>query len=115
MQNGLRPRIEQGYIEYVCKEGVFVADVEVRRTQSHQSQPGFQVTVREGGSQTAHEVTISEDALARLARPDEEPVAFVERCFNFLLEREPKESIMATFDISVIGRFFPEFEETITA
>jgi hypothetical protein len=92
-----------------------VADVEVRRTQSQQSQPAFQVTVREGPSQTAHEVTISEADLGRLARPGEEPTAFIERCFEFLLQREPKESIMSTFDISIIDHYFPEFEATIRA
>ena len=38
---------------------------------------------------------------------------FVERCFAFLLEREPKESILRRFDVSVIARYFPEFERVI--
>ena len=34
-------------------------------------------------------------------------------CFAFLLEREPKESILRSFDVSVIGGYFPEFEREI--
>jgi hypothetical protein len=30
--------------------------------------------------------------------------------FQFLLEREPKESILRRFDVTVISRYFPEFE-----
>jgi hypothetical protein len=33
--------------------------------------------------------------------------------FAFLLEREPKESILSSFDVSVIGRYFPGFEREI--
>jgi hypothetical protein len=41
------------------------------------------------------------------------PVAFVRAAFAFLLDREPKESILRRFDVTVIARYFPEFEETI--
>jgi hypothetical protein len=41
------------------------------------------------------------------------PEAFVRDCFAFLLEREPKESILSSFDVGVIGRYFPEFERLI--
>ena len=33
--------------------------------------------------------------------------------FAFLLEREAKESILRSFDITVVGRYFPEFEDEI--
>jgi hypothetical protein len=68
--------------------------------------------VREGRDETRHEVTLARDLLARLA-PGEPAESFVQRCFAFLLEREAKESILRLFDISVIARYFPEFERTI--
>ena len=34
-------------------------------------------------------------------------------CFAFLLEREPNESILSSFDVGVIARYFPEFEREI--
>jgi hypothetical protein len=33
----------------------------------------------------------------------------VRRSFDFLLEREPPSSILRTFDLAVIGRYFPEY------
>lgn len=72
----------------------------------------LRVRVSEGPSETVHEVTLARTLLARLA-PGDSPDAFVRRCFGFLLEREPKESILRSFDVSVIGRYFPEFERSI--
>ena|SRR5947209_8356565 len=70
------------------------------------------VRVRDAHGETAHEVTLARALLERLA-PGEPADVFVERCFAFLLEREPKESILRSFDVSVIGRYFPEFETKI--
>jgi hypothetical protein len=70
------------------------------------------VRVREGRGETTHEVTLARDLLTRLG-PGESAQAFAERCFAFLLEREPKESILQRFDVSVIARYFPEFEREI--
>jgi hypothetical protein len=73
----------------------------------------FRVRVREGKGETTHRVTVKPADLARLAKTGETPEAFLVRCFEFLLEREPKESIMSSFDVMVIARYFPEFESTI--
>jgi hypothetical protein len=37
----------------------------------------------------------------------------VEAAFRFLLDREPKEAILSRFDITVISRYFPEFEREL--
>ncbi|HZU81670.1 MAG TPA: hypothetical protein VE987_02080 [Polyangiaceae bacterium] len=73
------------------------------------------VRVREGDTETAHDVSLGRDLLARLARrvSAESAQELVRRSFEFLLQREPKESILRRFDLSVIGRYFPEFEATI--
>ena len=73
----------------------------------------FRVRVSEGSGETTHDVTVSPEDLAQLGRPQERPEEFVRRCFEFLLTREPKESIMASFDIRLIARYFPEFEQEI--
>ena len=36
--------------------------------------------------------------------------ALHQAAFRFLLDREPKESILRRFDVTVISRYFPEFE-----
>jgi hypothetical protein len=37
----------------------------------------------------------------------------VKKSFEFLLEREPNTSILRSFDLSVIARYFPEYERII--
>ena len=71
------------------------------------------VSVDDGGSATTHEVAVSRADLARLAPGASDPEDLVRRSFEFLLEREPKESILRQFDLPVIGRYFPEYERTI--
>ena len=70
------------------------------------------VTVREG-TETHHRVRVSQVDLARLAPGASDPVDLVEASFAFLLEREPKESILREFDLTVIGRYFPDYEREI--
>ena len=35
----------------------------------------------------------------------------IKKSFEFLLEREPKESILSRFNLRIINQYFPEFEE----
>ena len=37
----------------------------------------------------------------------------IKKSFKFLLEREPKESILSRFNLRIINQYFPEFEEEI--
>ena len=88
-----------------------VADITVTR-RADGNPIRFDVVVREGDPSTEHAVTLSESDLDRLGG-GRTPEAFVRDCFAFLLEREPKESILRSFDVSVIGGYFPEFEREI--
>lgn len=92
-----------------------MADIEARREAEDERGYRLRVTVADGGGTSVHEVTLARGDLERLGQPGEPPEDFVRRCFEFLLEREPKESILGRFDVSVIGRYFPEFEATISA
>jgi hypothetical protein len=72
--------------------------------------------IREGDRIVSeHEIRLAPDDLARLAPWATDPTHLVERSLAFLLEREPPASILRTFDLMVIGRFFPEYEATIRA
>ena len=42
------------------------------------------------------------------------PELLVEKSFEFLLDRESNTSILSRFDLPIIERYFPEYEETIT-
>ena len=72
----------------------------------------FSVVVRDGRSETRHAVTLSAADHARLAKGTA-PEALIQAAFAFLLEREPKEAILSRFDVSVIARYYPEFEDEL--
>lgn len=96
-----------------------MAEIDVRTTSEGEGRAPsgrgwtFQVTVSEGGSQTVHHVTLTSEAYERLAGGACGPDELVRRSFEYLLEREPKESILREFDIMVIARYFPEYEDEI--
>lgn len=71
----------------------------------------FEVTVSEEGSETTHRVTMDRATYQRLSGGAIAPTECVEAAFRFLLDREPKESILSRFDISVISRYFPDFTQ----
>lgn len=66
-----------------------------------------------GGPTTEHDVTLSEHTFAELGEGYETPIAFIEACFRFLLEREPNSSILRTFDVDAIAKYFPEFPHAV--
>ena len=68
------------------------------------------VKVRDRGSSRQFEVGVSVAELARFDPGATDPDSLVRRSFEFLLAREPKESILPAFGLSVIARYFPEFD-----
>jgi len=66
----------------------------------------FLVRVTEAGSESVHHVTVKQSDFDKLSGGKVEPEELIERSFDFLLKREPKESILTRFDLSVIGRYF---------
>jgi hypothetical protein len=89
-----------------------MAEIEVRPI-GEQDGYKFEVTVREGRGSTQHRVTLSHADYERLAGGRASPEALVTESFRFLLEHEPKESILRSFDLTVISRYFPEYERKI--
>lgn len=71
------------------------------------------VTVTEGGSETTHRITLDKADYRRFTNGEVPPERLVEVSFEFLLEREPKESILRAFNLMTIQRYFPEYESTI--
>ena len=72
----------------------------------------FEITVEEG-STTVHKVTVPTQYYEKLTGKMVSPEMLVEKSFEFLLEREPNTSILGSFELSVIGRYFPEYEKVI--
>ena len=72
-----------------------------------------QVRIIDGGSETRHSVTFTRADFQRLTTSGGTPEQLVRRSFEFLLAREPKESIFRSFALPDIGRYFPEYEREI--
>ncbi len=89
-----------------------MADIQVVQSDREDGYE-FQVTVKDRRSETHHRVTLREADYQRLAGGEASPAELVTESFRFLLEREPKESILRSFDLTLIGRYFPEYERLI--
>jgi hypothetical protein len=75
----------------------------------------FRVTVQ-GRTTTTHTVTVSPAYYEKLTGKRVTPEALVEKSFAFLLlERESNTSILGSFELPVIGRYFPAYEKTISS
>lgn len=72
----------------------------------------FEVKV-EAHSTTTHVVTVQADYASKLTEGKASTEQLVSRSFDFLLERESNTSILRSFDLPVISRYFPEYERTI--
>lgn len=72
------------------------------------------VTISDGTGSTNHRVTLSKEEYDKI-RGDSEvsPEELVKKSFEFLLKREPKESILGEFELSLIGQYFPEYFDEI--
>src|SRR5271156_3538306 len=71
----------------------------------------FDVIVREPGGESRHRVTIDANEAERWAKLGAAPSRCVEAVMRFLLDREPKESILNAFDTNVVRRYFPGFDD----
>jgi hypothetical protein len=71
----------------------------------------YDVVVRDARSESRHEVTMSAEDAAHWAKLGADPPHCVEAAMRFLTDREPKEAILSKFDIQVIRRYFPDFDD----
>ena len=70
------------------------------------------VTV-EGRTTTTHKVNVSPSYYEKLTGGKIPVEILVEKSFEFLLERESNTSILRSFDLPVIGNYFPDYESVI--
>jgi hypothetical protein len=94
-----------------------VADIEVRCRPTGGSAAAWTCTVRVGddAAATSHEVTVSDGELARYAPGATDPAELIHASFEFLLEREPRTSILRRFELPAIERYFPEYPAVIAS
>lgn len=77
------------------------------------SQNEFAVVVEEKGGKTEHIVSLDDDYYQLLTQGKITKEELIKKSFKFLLERDPKESILSKFNLKVIKSYFPEFEKEI--
>lgn len=72
----------------------------------------FLVEVRGPATTTTHTVRVTPEMISALgwAGPETD---LLRESFDFLLEREPQTSILRSFDLDVITRYFPEYPRRI--
>ena len=70
----------------------------------------FEVTVTKT-STTTHTVTVTDQSLTDLTDNNVTKTQLLEFSFKFLLEREPNTSILSSFDINVITKYFPDYRD----
>ena len=63
---------------------------------------------------TEHHVRVTKADLEHFAEGCDAQ-KLLEESFRFLLEREPNTSILGSFNLPLIGRYFPEYEQEIRA
>ena len=76
------------------------------------SDDAFTVTVAET-STTTHTVTITDQSLNDLTDNNVTKTQLLEFSFKFLLEREPNTSILSSFDINVISKYFSDYRDKV--
>jgi hypothetical protein len=68
------------------------------------------VTLREHGLDVStHRVRVGPEDIDRLAPGADDPTALVKASFEFLVERESPQAILRSFELTEIGRYFPEY------
>jgi hypothetical protein len=72
----------------------------------------FEVTVAETAT-TTHGVTVTDQSLTDLTYNNATKTQLLEFSFEFLLEREPNTSILSSFDINVISKYFSDYRDEV--
>ena len=72
----------------------------------------FKVTVVET-STTTHTVTVTDQSLTDLTDDKVTKTQLLKFSFRFILEREPNTSILSSFDINVISRYFSDYKDEV--
>ena len=68
----------------------------------------FEVTISDNKT-TTHKVTVTDKSLTDLTENNVTKTQLLEFSFSFLLDREPNTSILSSFDINLISKYFSDF------
>jgi len=85
----------------------------IKKTYEDKHVYKYSVIVKEDNIETEHEVSIEKDYYEKLTSKKSSPDQLVKFSFHFLLEREPKESILKKFNLNEIQKYFPGYESEV--
>lgn len=83
--------------------------IEVRKKNEQE----FAVIIKEEDSRTEYLVTLDDEYYQNLTDEKISKEELIKNSFEFLLDREPKESILTEFNLRIIKNYFPEYEGKI--
>lgn len=89
-----------------------MADISVTLTEKSKKWSA-EVTITEGSSSSQHTVEMDKAYYEKLSGGKYTPEQVIETSFEFLLAREPKESILGQFELPVISRYFGNYESEL--
>ena len=72
----------------------------------------YEVTVK-SKIKTTHIVTLSDEVHKNLTNEKVTKEELLEFSFKFLLDREPNTSILSSFELTVISRYFLDYEKSV--
>ena len=73
----------------------------------------FEITVK-AIQITKHVVYVTDEILFNLTKNKISKIELLNFSFNFLLERETNTSILSSFDLTVISKYFPEYTKKVS-
>ena len=76
------------------------------------SKDKFEITVN-ADQLTKHVVSVTDQMLLNLTNNKISKEELLNFSFNFLLEREPNTSILSSFNLTVISKYFPEYTKKV--
>ena len=90
-----------------------MANIVVQELNSDKDSIVYRVEVIEEDSKTTHKVELNRKDYQNFTDGKNAPEELVQCSFEYLLDREPKESILSSFNVSVISHYFPEYAREI--
>lgn len=90
-----------------------MVNINIKKKQDIENGWSFLVEVEEDGGALEYLVSLDKEYWGKLTGGKIKPNELIHRSFEFLLEREPKESILKEFNLELINKYFPEYESEI--
>jgi hypothetical protein len=90
-----------------------MAKIRIQKISEVKDKSVFTVTIDDEKSGTTHTVEVDYPYYKKLTNGTIGMDDLVIKSFKFLLQREPKEMILSSFNLSKIAFYFPEYEKTV--